>query len=123
MEGAKIKFSSLRGWASEDLRIKTESGDVTDMTPHFPEDPLALGTTLLEGGEDDTGTTEEEVHYLVWDRTSGRDRTSGQMTNLLPSRVRISGQHRTSGGPDIRWLPDIRSVSESGSACLVGRTC
>ena len=30
-----------------------------DITPPFPADPHALGTTLLEGGEDDTGTTEE----------------------------------------------------------------
>ena len=26
-----------------------------DITPPFPADPQALGTTLLEGGEDDTG--------------------------------------------------------------------
>ena len=36
---------------------------LVDITPPFPADPQALGTTLLEGGEDDTGRTgmQEEV--------------------------------------------------------------
>ena len=34
-------------------------GAFVDITPPFLADPPALGTTLLEGGEDDMGTTEE----------------------------------------------------------------
>ena len=30
--------------------LKMESGDVADLTPPFPADPRALGTTLFEGG-------------------------------------------------------------------------
>ena len=33
--------------------------DFVNITPPFRADPQALGTTLLEGEEDDTGTTEE----------------------------------------------------------------
>ena len=44
----------------EDWRgLGMESGDVAYLAPPFPADPHALGTTLLEGGEDDMGTTEE----------------------------------------------------------------
>ena len=44
----------------EDWRgLGMESGDVAYLAPPFPADPHALGTTLLEGGEDDMGMTEE----------------------------------------------------------------
>jgi hypothetical protein len=42
-----------------------ESGDVAYMTPPFPADPRALGTTLLEGGEDD-----EDIHAAWYTRTA-----------------------------------------------------
>ena len=45
----------------EDWRgLKMESEDVADLTPPFPANPHALGTTLFEGGEDD-----EDI-YTVW---------------------------------------------------------
>ena len=45
----------------EDWRgLRMESGDVAYLAPPFPADPHALGTTLLEGGEDD-----EDI-YTVW---------------------------------------------------------
>ena len=34
-------------------------GAIVYIPPPFRADPHALGTTLFEGGEDDTGTTEE----------------------------------------------------------------
>ena len=43
----------------QDLKMAKTRADFVDITPSFRADPQALGTTLLEGGEDDTGTTEE----------------------------------------------------------------
>ena len=42
-----------------DLKMAKTRDAFVDITPPFPADPPALGTTLLEGGEDDMGTTEE----------------------------------------------------------------
>ena len=43
----------------QDLKMAKTRDVFVDIMPPFPADPHALGTTLLEGGEDDTGTTEE----------------------------------------------------------------
>ena len=43
----------------QDLKMATTRDAVVHITPPFQADPHALGTTLFEGGEDDTGTTEE----------------------------------------------------------------
>ena len=47
----------------QDLKTEKTRDAFVDITPSFPADPQALGTTLLEGGEDDTGTIgmQEEV--------------------------------------------------------------
>jgi len=43
----------------QDLKMAKTRDVFVDITPPFSADPHALGTTLFEGGEDDTGTTEE----------------------------------------------------------------
>ena len=43
----------------QDLKMEKTRADFVDITPPFRADPHALGTTLLEGGEDDMGTTGE----------------------------------------------------------------
>lgn len=43
----------------QDLKMAKTRDAVVDITPPFLADPRALGTTRFEGGEDDTGTTEE----------------------------------------------------------------
>ena len=43
----------------QDLKTAKTRDAFVDITPPFPADPHALGTTLFEGGEDDMGTTEE----------------------------------------------------------------
>ena len=47
----------------QDLKTANMRGANVYIPPPFRADPHALGTTLLEGGEDDTGTTgmQEEV--------------------------------------------------------------
>ena len=42
-----------------DLKMAKTRDVVVDITPPFRADPQELRTTLLEGGEDDMGTTEE----------------------------------------------------------------
>jgi hypothetical protein len=37
------------GWQD----LKTESGDIADLTPHARQDPLALTTTPFQEGKDD----------------------------------------------------------------------
>ena len=44
---------------THDLKMATTRDAVVHITPPFQADPLALRTTRFEGGEDDTGTTEE----------------------------------------------------------------
>jgi hypothetical protein len=39
----------VAGWQD----LKTESGDIADLTPHARQDPLALRTTPFQGGKDD----------------------------------------------------------------------
>jgi hypothetical protein len=39
----------VAGWQG----LKTESGDIADLTPHAGEDPPALRTTPFQEGEDD----------------------------------------------------------------------
>ena len=41
----------MAGWQG----LKTDSGDVADVTPHAGEDLPALRTTPFQGGEDDEG--------------------------------------------------------------------
>ena len=43
----------------QDLKMEKTRADFYDITPPFRAVPQALRTTLLEGGEDDMGTTEE----------------------------------------------------------------
>ena len=44
---------------TRDLKMGKTRDAFVDITPPFPADPHALRTTLFEGGEDDTGTTEK----------------------------------------------------------------
>ena len=45
--------------SSQELKMAKMRDAVVHITPPFSADPQALGTTLLEGGEDDMGTTAE----------------------------------------------------------------
>jgi hypothetical protein len=48
-QASREEGCGVAGWQG----LKTESGDIADLTPRARQDPLALRTMPFQGGEDD----------------------------------------------------------------------